>query len=64
VAITGITAEQRRTRMGGAIRTARELIHQLTEQSAQLEEARKHAEAASEAKTQFLATMSHELRTL
>jgi signal transduction histidine kinase len=35
----------------------------LKEREAELETARKHAEAASEAKSQFLASMSHELRT-
>ena len=38
-------------------------ITELKRQQRATEEARRHAEAASEAKSQFLATMSHEIRT-
>lgn len=63
MALTATIAEQRRIRTGSAIRVARDLIRQLQDKSAELEDARRRAEAASEAKSRFLATMSHELRT-
>lgn len=47
---------------GGSIGFARDVTEQKAYQ-AELEEARRAAEAASEAKTRFLANMSHELRT-
>lgn len=43
--------------------SAREWILRLDRQSRELEEARARAEAANEAKTEFLTRMSHELRT-
>ncbi len=42
---------------------AKSLIMKLEEQSLELDEARRRAEAASRAKSDFLARMSHELRT-
>ncbi|MCA3260609.1 MAG: PAS-domain containing protein [Telmatospirillum sp.] len=47
---------------GGSIGIVRDVTEQKAYQ-AELEEARRAAEAASEAKTRFLANMSHELRT-
>jgi signal transduction histidine kinase len=56
VSLTALTAERRRNTIGVTIRMTRDLIREL-------EAARVRAEAASQAKSQFLATMSHELRT-
>lgn len=42
---------------------ARQLVRELRDSSAELDEARRRAEAAAEAKGRFLATMTHELRT-
>ncbi|MBI3523759.1 MAG: response regulator [Betaproteobacteria bacterium] len=64
------TAEQYQRRASAAFRLSRELIVKLEEKSAQLDasseallQAKNVAEAANQAKSQFLATMSHELRT-
>ncbi|WP_309643370.1 response regulator [Phenylobacterium sp.] len=54
--------EERRTADGGII-GLRVDITQLKRQAADLEDALHHAEAASRAKSDFLADMSHELRT-
>src|ERR1051326_95028 len=42
---------------------SRDLIHQLEERSHELREARERAEEASAAKSEFVANMSHEMRT-
>jgi len=41
----------------------RRLVHELREQNRNLEQARRAAEAASQAKSRFLANISHEIRT-
>ncbi|HET7433215.1 MAG TPA: ATP-binding protein [Thermoanaerobaculia bacterium] len=63
IALAARTAESRRAQMAGAIRMSRDLIRRLEQQSAELDEARAHAEEASAAKSEFLANMSHEMRT-
>jgi signal transduction histidine kinase len=57
------SAETRRARLVEAIRTSRGLIVRLEEQSLALREARARAEEASEAKSEFVANISHEMRT-
>jgi signal transduction histidine kinase/CheY-like chemotaxis protein len=70
LATTGLVNERLRRRTNIAIRTARELVgsleHQtqtLQAQTVELEHARAQAESANVAKSQFLATISHEFRT-
>lgn len=63
LALTAGTAERLRAQLGQAVRTARDSIRQLQEQSVLLQDAREKAEAASRAKSQFLANVSHEFRT-
>ena len=70
LATTGSVTERLRRRTSTAIRTARELVanleHQrraLQAQTRELEQARRLAESANVAKSQFLATISHEFRT-
>jgi len=70
MATTGSVTERLRRRTQTAIRTARELVTSLENQrrtlqaqAAELEQARSQAEAANVAKSQFLATISHEFRT-
>jgi PAS domain S-box-containing protein len=53
---------ERRTAEGGIVSTIWDITDDV-EQEAQLRAARSVAEAANEAKTEFLASMSHELRT-
>ncbi len=57
------SAETRRARLVDAIRTSRGLIVRLEEQSLALREARARAEEASAAKSEFVANISHEMRT-
>ena len=63
VALTARTAERRRAKMAEAIRMSRDSIRQFEDQSAELRDARSRAEEASAAKSEFLAHMSHEMRT-
>jgi len=56
IALAARTAEARRARLTEAVRMSRELIHKL-------EEAHARAEEASAAKSEFVANMSHEMRT-
>ena len=63
IALMARTAERRRSHLTNAVRTSRELIRELEEQSAQLRNAQQRAESASAAKSEFLANVSHEMRT-
>ncbi|MCG3190729.1 MAG: Sensor histidine kinase RcsC [Burkholderiaceae bacterium] len=70
MATTGSITERLRRRTHLAIRAARELVTSLDQQrqalqaqAVELEQARAQAEAANVAKSQFLATISHEFRT-
>lgn len=63
IALAARTAESRRVRLAGAIRMSRKLIRQMEEQSVELREAHARAEEASAAKSEFVANMSHEMRT-
>ncbi len=63
ISLTARAAERLRRRSRAAVRFSREVIERLREQSAQLDAARRRAEAASEAATDLLARVSHELRT-
>src|SRR5690606_9120764 len=61
--LTALAAEDMRRRLRQAVRVSRDLISQLRAQTEELEEARVRAEASSQAKSAFLAAMTHELRT-
>jgi signal transduction histidine kinase/ActR/RegA family two-component response regulator len=63
IALTSQPAQTLRQRSLHATRIARRLNRRLQRRSIQLEEARKKAEAANQAKSEFLAAMSHEVRT-
>jgi signal transduction histidine kinase/ActR/RegA family two-component response regulator len=70
LATTGLVTERLRRRTNSAIRAARDLVaslehqrHALQTQAVELEHARRLAESANVAKSQFLATISHEFRT-
>lgn len=63
IALAARTAETRRVRLANAIRTSRNLIRRLEEQSIEVREAHARAEEASAAKSEFVANMSHEMRT-
>jgi len=54
-----VRVRDRRTGDGGVL----SVFHDVTEAERRLEQARANAEAANQAKSQFLATMSHEIRT-
>jgi signal transduction histidine kinase/ActR/RegA family two-component response regulator len=69
-ALTGLVTERLRNRTRQAMRAARELVASLEQkaaaleaQAAELELTRREAEQANQAKSQFLAVTSHELRT-
>jgi signal transduction histidine kinase/ActR/RegA family two-component response regulator len=70
LATTGLVNERLRRRTNSAIRAARDLVVNLERQrevlqaqAVELEQARAQAESANVAKSQFLATISHEFRT-
>ncbi len=63
IALAARPAERRRATTAAAVRMARESIAAMREHAAQLEEAKRAAEAANDAKTRFLTNVSHELRT-
>jgi len=70
LATIGLMTERLRRRTHSAIRAARELVANLERQhrtlqaqAGELDQARAQAEAANVAKSQFLATISHEFRT-
>lgn len=67
ISITGIAIESLRKRSSAVVRQARDLLRQLEARTAELraqavelEQAKIQAESASQAKSAFLATMSHE----
>ncbi len=63
IALSARTAERRRSHLTDAIRLARTVVQRETEQSAELREAHLRAEEGSAAKSEFVANMSHEMRT-
>jgi signal transduction histidine kinase/CheY-like chemotaxis protein len=70
LSLTGLVTERLRERTRRAIHAARELVEAqaqktlaLQAQALELEQARRQAEQASRAKSQFLAVTSHEIRT-
>lgn len=63
IAMSSRTAERRRAQMAEAIRMSRTLIRRMEEQSGELMDARSKAEEGSAAKSEFVANMSHEMRT-
>lgn len=63
ISLAARTAELLRNRTRASIDLARKAIKDLEDQSRELEEARVRAEAANVAKSQFLANISHEVRT-
>ncbi len=63
MALTARTTERLRANRSAAMRMTRDLVRQLEERSHDVEEAREHAVEASAAKSEFLAHMSHEMRT-
>ena len=63
IALTARTAERRRRQVSDAIRIARNMVQRAEEQSIDLREAHFRAEQGSAAKSEFVANMSHEMRT-
>lgn len=63
IAMMARVAERRRNRLTDAVRHARELIRTLEAQSIELRDAQVRAESGSAAKSEFLANVSHEMRT-
>lgn len=58
-----VAGQERNDEFGTLARTVQNMIDRLNEYNAQLIDATKRAEAASESKSTFLASMSHEIRT-
>lgn len=63
IALIARTAERRRTNMRKAMDMLRDAVRKSEEQAVELREASTRAEEASAAKSEFLAHMSHEMRT-
>ncbi|HEU4521144.1 MAG TPA: ATP-binding protein, partial [Thermoanaerobaculia bacterium] len=63
IALSARTAERRRRQVADAIRIARAMVQKAEEQSIDLREAHLRAEQGSAAKSEFVANMSHEMRT-
>jgi two-component system sensor histidine kinase/response regulator len=63
ISLTARTAERLQARTQNAIHMARALVSEQKEKAIELVFARKAAEAASRAKSEFVANVSHELRT-
>lgn len=63
VALSARPSDRLRGRNRDAVRYARELIARLRKSGRELEEARRRAEEANDAKSRFLANTGHELRT-
>jgi signal transduction histidine kinase/CheY-like chemotaxis protein len=63
IALTARTAERRRAMTAESVRMSRDLIEKMGVQSGELRDARERAEQASAAKSEFVANMSHEMRT-
>lgn len=63
LALTAYPAELHRNRAARAIRLARDRIRELEEKSRELEAAPARAEAATRPQTDFLANVSHEIKT-
>jgi len=63
LSLTGLVTERLRERTRRAIHAARVLVESQAHKTLELEQARRQAEQASLAKSQFLAVTSHEIRT-
>jgi two-component system, sensor histidine kinase and response regulator len=63
IALTARTAERRRQQTAEAVRIARTMVQRAEDQSSELREAHLRAEQGSAAKSEFVANMSHEMRT-
>ena len=63
LSLTGLVTERLRKRTRRAIHAARALVRSQAKKTLELEQARRQAEQASLAKSQFLAVTSHEIRT-
>ena len=63
IALTARTSERRRNQISDAIRLARTMVQRAERQSGELRDARVRAEQGSAAKSEFVANMSHEMRT-